>query len=213
MATFKDRLSILLSVLAFTISAVSFYLTTLREVEPEIQAGSRLYISHDVYGKASVAMSVNITNIGARLFVIERLALLIHRPDSLDGYVMTPAGYVKVNDKGEPQDEGMVGPITVAGRGQVTKQILFKSSSEEDGFAITSPGKYECALIAWFSGEQTPAISDQFEIQLSTTDANQLSHWADLQVTNSVVVERVGGNEWKSGRVKDVQMLLKKARR
>ena len=213
MATFKDRLSIVLSILAFTISAVSFYLTTLREVEPEIQAGSRFYISHDIYGKASIAMSINATNIGARLFVVERLALLIHRPDSLDGYVMTPAGYVKVNDKGEPQEEGMVGPITVAGRGQVTKQILFKSSSEEDDFTITSPGKYEYTLVAWFSGKPDPAIADRFAIELSTTDANQLSHWANLQVTNSVVVERIGGNEWKAGRVKDVQVLLKKARR
>lgn len=209
MSTLKDRLSIILSLLAFTISAFSFYLTTLRAVDPEIRAGSSLYVFHDVFGTASVAMSVNVTNTGGRLAVVERLRLLIHRPDSSAGYVLAPTAYIKFNDKGEPQEESMEGVLTVQGRSEATKQILFKASAEEDDFSIASPGRYACTLVAWLASRSSPLVADTFSIELSEVDAAQLGHRRDLQVTNAVAVERIGGKEWRPGRVEDVQSLLK----
>ncbi|MBI1803465.1 MAG: hypothetical protein HY033_02185 [Ignavibacteriae bacterium] len=208
MTTFKERISIVLSILALGISALSFYVTVLRSAEPDLRVGSRVYIFHDVLGTASIGISVSASNTGARMVVMERFGLLLLRHGSKSGYMFAPYAFQKIDDKGELQDESMACPVAVPGRGEVTKQLLFKASEEEDNFSITSPGTYELILLGWISGRTAPTTGARFEIELGELDANKLSRWRDLQVTNSIVVERLGWNNWRPGVVQNVDSLL-----
>lgn len=195
---FKERLSIVLSVLAFCISSISFYLTVVRSADPDIIAGSSIYIFHDIYGKASVAMSLSMSNNGARPAVVERLGLLVRHSGQKD-YLLTPSAFQKINEKGEPQDESMAGPVVIPGRSETRKQLLFKASQQDDQFSLTAQGKYAITLLAWLAAGSAPIAADTFTIELSEIDANKLLHWYELNVTNSVVVEKQQWKDWRPG--------------
>jgi hypothetical protein len=208
MQTLKERLSIIISVLAFCISSISFYLSALRPADPHIIGGSSVYIFHDVTGRASVAMPLSLSNNGARVAVIQRLALLVRHPEQKDGYLLAPYAFQRINDKGEPQDESMAGSLVIPGRSQITKQILFKASQADDKFSIASPGRYGFTLLAFLGGETSPMVTDAFGVELSELDANQLMHWYELGVTNSVVVEREQWKEWRPGFLSNPDSML-----
>ena len=208
MKSLKERLSIIISVLAFCISSVSFYLTVLRPAEPQIIAGSSVYIFHDVEGRASVALSLSMANNGARPAVVERLGLLIRRPGEKNGYLLTPSAFEKINENGEPQDESMVGAVVIPGRSETRKQLLFKASQQDDNFSITSRGDYRMTVLAWLAGKASPLVMDTLDFQLSEIDAAQLSHRLELNVPNSVVVERLQWKAWQPGFLENVDSLL-----
>lgn len=211
MKTLKERLSIVISVLAIGISSLSFYLTVLRPPEPRILARSSIYIFHDVTGRASVAMSVSMSNNGARLAVVERLGLLVRRAGAKEGYLLAPYAFQRINERGEPQDESMAGAVTIPGRSETRKQLLFKASQDDDHFSITSQGEYKFTVLAWLAGRIPPVLADSFEVGLSELDANELSHWYQLGITNSLVVERLQWKGWEPGIVSNVDSLLEKA--
>ncbi len=210
MKTLKERLSIAISVLAIGISSLSFYLTVLRPPETRIIAGSSIYIFHDVAGRASVAMSLSMSNNGARLAVVERLGLLVRRAGANEGYLLGPYAFQRINERGEPQDESMSGAVTIPGRSETSKQLLFKASQNDDHFSITSPGEYKFTVLAWLAGKVPPILADSFEIGLSELDASELSHWYQLGITNSLVVERLQWKGWEPGIVGNVDSMLNK---
>ena len=208
MKSLKERLSIIISVLAFCISCVSFYLTVLRPAHLQIIAGSSIYIFHDIEGRASVAMSLSIANNGARPAVVERLGLLVRRPGEKNGYLLTPTAFQKINEKGEPQDESMVGAVVVPGRSETRKQLLFKASQKDDNFSITSRGDYHLIVLAWVGTGSSPFVADTLNVSLSDVDAAQLAHWLELSIPNSVVVDRLQWRQWQPGFLGNVDSLL-----
>ena len=212
MKSLKERLSIIISILAFCISSVSFYLTVLRPAEPQIIAGSSIYVFHDMYGRASVAMSLSMANNGARPAVVERLGLLVRRMGEKDGYLLTPTAFEKINEKGEPQDESMVGAVVIPGRSETRKQMLFKASQEDDHFSITSQGDYHVTMLAWLVGKHSPLVVDTLDFHLTEVDANQLSRWLELNMANSVVVERLQWKAWQPGFLGNVDSVLSTVR-
>lgn len=210
MQTLKERLSIIISVLAFGISSISFYVSVLRPGEPHIIGGSSVYIFHDVTGRASVAMPLSLSNNGARLAVIERLALLVRHPQHRNEYLLAPYAFQRINEKGEPQDESMAGSIVIPGRSQITRQILFKASQIDDKFSLTTSGRYGFTLLAFLAGEPSPVVADTFDLSLSELDADQLSHWYALGVTNSLLVERQQWKQWQPGFIANPDSMLRR---
>jgi hypothetical protein len=211
MKRFKDLLTITMSGVAFVVSLLSFYLTVLRSADPEIRAGSPIYLFHDVSMTASVAMPVSVSNAGARLSTVERFALVVKPDTSREGYMFAPYTFQKLNEKGEPEDESMTSPIVIPGGSQTTKQVLFKASQDpNDNFALVAQGRYELTLFAWFPGRDTPRIVDKFEIDINQLQADNLSRWRDLQVTNTVVAEQLRWKDWQAGPIHNAEEFMKK---
>ncbi|MGA9365720.1 MAG: hypothetical protein WBW16_15265 [Bacteroidota bacterium] len=211
MKRFKDFLSLIMSGIAFVVSLLSFYLTVLRSADPEIRAGSPIYLFHDVSMTASVAMPVSVSNAGARLSTVERFALVVKPDTSREGYMFAPYTFQKFNKKGDLQDESMTSPIVIPGGSQTTKQVLFKASQDpNDNFALVSQGRYVLSLLAWFPGRDSPRIVDRFEVDINQLQADNLSRWRDLQVTNTVVVEQSRWKDWQPGPIKDTEGFMKK---
>ena len=158
-------------------------------------------------------MSLSMANNGARPAVVERLGLLIQRPGEKNGYLLTPSAFEKINENGEPQDESMVGAVVIPGRSETRKQFLFKASQQDDNFSITSQGDYHITVLAWLAGKASPLVVDTLDFQISEVDAAQLSHRLELNVSNSVVVERLQWKAWQPGFLGNVDSLLSNVQR
>ena len=153
-------------------------------------------------------MSFSMANNGARPAVVERLGLLVQRPGERNGYLLTPTAFQKINEKGEPQDESMAGAVVIPGRSETRKQLLFKASQKDDNFSITSEGDYHVVVLAWMGPGPKPFVVDSLNFRLSDVDAAQLSHWFELNIPNSVMVDRMQWEDWQPGFLGNVDSLL-----
>ncbi|HEY2987224.1 MAG TPA: hypothetical protein VGL11_05835 [Candidatus Binatia bacterium] len=211
MKTAKEWIPLALSILALAVSITSFYVTSLRTAYPYIRIGSPFHIYHEALtGSPSLVMAVSISNSGARLVTIERLGVLVRKQGANDGYLLVPFAFQKINEKGDFQNDSLAGPMTVSGGSELTKQILFTQANGPDtDYSLTVQGRYELTLFSWLSGADSPRAVDKFEFDIDQVSANKLSHWRDLQVPNSVPIERQKWNDWRPGRIEDIRKLTK----
>lgn len=185
----REGLPLLMSVLAFVVSLSSLYLVTLRSGNVTAMTGPVLTLSHDpVTGAARVGLAVNLANTGARLITVAGLQLRVTAPDQKTVYTLTALTQQTLDDKGEPRDSGLLAPITLAARSESTYQLGFVSTDVE--IALLQPGKYQFELHLKTAAAESTQRAEHWQLKLSETDANQLNHWYQLNIANSVMVAK-----------------------
>ncbi len=185
----REGLPLLMSVLAFALSLSSLYLVTLRSGNVTAMTGPVLALSHDpLTGAARVGLAVNLANTGARLITVAGLQLRVTAPDQQSVYTLTALTQQTLDDKGEPRDSGLLAPITLAARSESTYQLGFVSSEAET--ALLQPGLYQFELRLRTAAAEQTQLAEQWQLNLSERDANQLSHWYQLNIGNSVMLAK-----------------------
>jgi hypothetical protein len=166
---------ITIALLALFVSVLNLYLTQMRSASLSIVAGELVNIHHFTEGNCGISVPVSITNTGARAATIRRLGLLVQVDRSIDGYLLEPFNYEKVNEDGHMKISSLSTPITVAGRGTETCQVLFRSSlSNPTEFQLVSAGEYRFTLLVWLKASPEPQAANAFKVVLSSEDSQVL---------------------------------------
>lgn len=185
----REWLPLLMSVLAFAVSLSSLYLVTLRSGNVTAMTGPVLTLSHDAFtGATRVSLAVNLANSGARLITVAGLQLRVTAPDQKTVHTLTALTQQTLDDKGEPRDSGLLAPITLAARSESTYQLGFVSTNAEA--ALLQPGRYHFELHLKTAGTEQPQLAETWQLNLTETDANQLQHWYQLDIANSVMLAK-----------------------
>jgi len=126
----KILIPIILSSLALGMSILTIYFSLLQRAALRVIAGEHINVSTYKEGNCAVNLPLTFANNGARIAIIRRLALLVQRSGSADGYLLEPVFYEHVDDDGNFKHASQPTPIAVIGRSTDTKQVLFRSSLE-----------------------------------------------------------------------------------
>jgi hypothetical protein len=171
----KDLLILVLSICSFLISIITLYKTQFSNARIRIFAGEHLNLGHFKEGNFQVTLPVILINSGVKTGVIRRFALLIQDPNSEDGYLLEPYFYQKIDEAGTFQHESQPAPVTIAGKQNLAKLILFRSSMERPTeFQLLNTGTYIFTLLSWTNNSGNPDIADSFSVTISPETATQL---------------------------------------
>lgn len=188
LARLRDWLPMLMSVLAFTVSLTSLYFAALRGGNVTAMTGPMVLLSHDpLTGAGNVSVAVNLANTGAQLATVRQLQLKITGPDGKLAVVLPAVAQQKLKADGEPQDDVMTAPITLAPRSETTRQLRFMITTKDaDQFAFIERGRYQFDLLLQL--RDGPQQAEQWQLQLSDVDAERLNYWRGLNIANSLPV-------------------------
>ena len=185
----REGLPLVMSVLAFVLSLSSLYLSVLRAGNVSAMTGPVLALSHDpLTGAARVSLAVNLANTGARLITVAGLQLRITAPDQKTVYTLTALTQQTLDDKGEPRDSGLLAPVTLPARSESTHQLGFVATDAE--VALLKPGRYQFALLLKTTAGEPLQLAEQWLLELSEPETNQLQHWYQLNIGNSVMLAK-----------------------
>ena len=186
---------IAISLLAFFSSVLALYFAQLRPAKLQIVAGEHLNIGYYDEGNLNITLPISFVNEGARSSTIRRVALLIQRPGSQEGYLLEPLFYQRINEKGDFLHESMPVPVTVAAKQSIVKQVLFRSSFERPGeFQLVDAGTYNLKLIGWTEDSIEPRVSDSFSIILSDNTVTSLKQ---CRANKKSATERIPQSTWR----------------
>jgi hypothetical protein len=206
-------ISIILSLIALTISVTTLYLTHLRKALLRISAGEDVIISHTDAGLLWVNLPVSFENHGTRLGTVTRVALLVQNPGSKEGYLLEPIYFQGIDKNADFIFESLPTPIVVVGKGSITKTVLFASSSKTPGdFTLTKPGLYQMRLLAWSYHPEKPAVSYEFSIEISEENSKYLSDSLEKKENNFIRIPQYHWRQWAAHHLREseVKTLLKK---
>ena len=142
-------------------------------------------------------LPVNFANAGSKHLTVDRVALLIQRSGSPEGYLLEPNFYLAFAESGEFKRDSMAVPITVFGGENVTKQVLFGSSAERPvEFQMTKDGTYDLTLLAWLHGSNQPRLSDSFSIVVSEAHVAELCNYIKEKTFRTVMLPQSKWRNW-----------------
>lgn len=173
--TISDALKFGLPVLSLLLSIYTLYVTQWRNARLQIFVGEHVNLGHFKEGNFHITLPVVFINNGVRVGVIRRVALLIKGSGSDDGYLLEPYFYQSIREDGHFKHESQPVPITIAGKQNLTKQILFRSSEERPTeFQLLNTGAYTLTLLGWTSDSGNPALATSFSFDISLDAATKL---------------------------------------
>lgn len=211
MIELKDLIPIAISIVAFVASIISLYVSKLRPGKLHLAAGEHIAISHQPEGSATFILPVNLANAGSKHLTVDRVALLIQHSGSPEGYLLAPAFYLTLAESGDFKYDSLSVPITIFGGENVTKQVMFGSSTERPiEFQMTKAGSYDLTLLAWLHGSTKPCMSDSFSLEVSEAHVATLADYIREKKTFSVKLPQSKWRAWdahycKAHEVEDIK--------
>ena len=218
MIEMKDLIAIVISILAMLISIVSLYISRFKPGELHLAAGEHTFISHEPEGIAEgcvrFLLAVNIANAGSKHLTVDRVALLIQHRGNPEGYLLEPTFYLVLAKTGSFEYDSTSIPITVFGGENVTKQVMFGSSTERPTeFQMTMADTYDLTLLAWLHGSTKPSVSDSFSLVVSKAHVVTLTNHIKEKKPDSVKIPQSKWRSWdahvcKQTEVEDIKKAL-----
>lgn len=203
----KVILPIVISLVALLVSIVSLYVSTLRPGALHVTAGEHIAISHQPDGSAGFILPVNVANAGSKHLTVDRVALLIQQSGDPEGYLLEPSFYLALAESGDFKYDSLSVPITVFGGENVTKQVMFISSTERAAeFQMTRAGFYDVTLLAWLHGSSKPRVSDSFSIVVSEANVATLLNYIKEKKSFSVKLPQSKWRAWDAHRCKATEV-------
>ena len=190
LAHVRDWLPLAMSVLAFTVSITSLYYAALRGGTVTATTGPMLALGHDSpTGAANVSIAVNLSNTRARLFSTQQLQLLVTAPDGATSATLPAVAQQKFDAKGEPQDDAMVAPITLAPRSETARQLRFTTRPKDvERIDFFHAGSYRFVLWLAVANRPMPEEAERWAITLDDVGARQLRSWSEMGIARAVAV-------------------------
>jgi len=190
LARVRDWLPLVMSVLAFTVSITSLYYAALRGGTVTAMTGPMLVLGHDpLTGAANVSIAVNLSNTGARLITTRQLQLVVTAPDGATSATLPAVAQQKFDAKGEPQDDAMVAPITLAPRSETARQLRFTTRPKDvERIDFFHAGSYRFVLWLAVANRPMPEEAERWAITLDDVGARQLRSWSEMGIARAVAV-------------------------
>jgi len=191
----KILIPIILSCLALGMSILTVYFSLLQPAALRVIAGEHINLSTFKEGNCAV-------NLPVRIAIIRRLALLVQRSGSAEGYLLEPVFYEHVDDDGNFKHESQATPIAVIGRSTDTKQILFRSSLERpEEFRFAEAGSYQMTILGWLKGKPEPQVTDTFTVTISNATLADLERYRAEKSTSSVRLQQSEWQRWSAQKI------------
>lgn len=207
MIEMKDSIPIAISIVALFVSVFSLYVSMFRPGKPHLTAGEHIAISHQPEGSANFILPVNFSNAGSKYLTVDRVALLIQESGNPEGYLLEPAFYLALAENGVFKYDSLSVPITIFGGENVTKQVMFISSTERaTEFQMTKAGTYNLSLLSWMHGSAKPLISDSFSLVVSEAHAATLAGYIKEKRLDSVKLPQSKWRSWDAHYCKAVEI-------
>lgn len=202
----SNKFAIVTSIIALLVSLVALYLNFFCPAEPRIAVGDRVNIHHYKEGNLGISIPVSISNSGAKFVTIERLALLIRKTDSKEGYLLEPHTFGRLENN-DLVGESLSSPIPLSGRSNLVKEVLFRTSTDKsNGFDIDKPGTYELTLLAWVGDSVKPRAIDSFSLVLEEGDIKILSDYQLQQRTTTLQLPLSKWRQWGAHNLTEVEV-------
>lgn len=191
----KVLIPVVVSVVALIVSGAALYYSQLQGAVVSIVVGEHVNIHHFEEGNSSVSLPISFGNNGATIATVHRVALLVRRPGSNEGYLLEPLNYQKMDENGDFQHDTQAMPIALPGRSATAKQVRFRSSLERPTeFQFIKPGTYDMTVLAWLENSVEPQRKSTFSLVISDEDATTL---AERLKKKSPTTVRIGQSQWR----------------
>lgn len=203
----KDSAAIIISLCALFISFITLYISQLSAGQIKILAGEHLNIGHYKEGNVTVSLSVLLFNTGARTAIVKKLSLLVKQQESGVSYLLEPYFYQKIGETGHFQNDAQPSPIAIAGKQNIAKQVVFRSSQERPTeFQILSAGTYEFTLFAWMKDSIKPDISNSFALNIDAKTALILNNDLKNRPAFTTRIPQKVWSKWQAQTLTDEQI-------
>ncbi len=167
----KTILPIGISIVALTLSGLSFYWSQLRGAVVEMAPGVLIRAGYFDNKALWLTLPLTITNGGAQIITVRKLALVVQSPDSSSLYLLEPLYYQRLAEKGGLIDESIPGPLAIHPGASVSKLVRFGvSETEPEEFKFQQEGLYRVTVLAWTMASENPDIREKGTYDLSARD-------------------------------------------
>jgi hypothetical protein len=205
--TDAGTIPIVISILALLVSLLSLYYSQVRGAKLRLVAGEHLNINHFVEGNVGVSLPVSLINEGVRPATLRRVGLTISIKGKVEGELLEPFYFQRIDDKGNFLQESMPTPITVAASQSVVKQVLFRSDFNHPAeFHLVNPGTYELVLLGWTEDSFVPSVKDKFDIEISEEDASQLRQYLASKTLLTIRISQFAWRKWRAHHLTEAEI-------
>jgi hypothetical protein len=160
--------ALFISIISLLVSFVALYVRGLQGATIGFQAGSAVGFCRTDEG-FEIYVPASFSNAGQRLGVVTRCALVVLPPGAeANAYYIEWAEFRK-HDHAEnrwARDE-FAGPVTVSGRGSVTKVVYFRWAK---GPVVLPPGEYKLVFCVWLVDSSKPTFTSTLRAQLPASE-------------------------------------------
>jgi hypothetical protein len=204
MLEFKDFITIGIACIALSLSVTTLYFSQLRVARLQIAAGEYLHAGHFTQGNFNVSLAVTLVNHGAQTAIVQRVALVIRRPQNGESYLLEPIFFQSVDGAGNFVHESPAAPFGVSSKQSLTKQVLFRSSyPRPTEFQMIEPGVYEFTLLGWVGDKRNPVLSTSFSALFSEENVAELRTNLAQQLTATVSVSQAAWEDLTARKLTD----------
>ena len=82
----------------------------------------------------------------------------------------------------------LLAPITLAARSENMRQLGFVADDAD--ISLIQPGRYQIMLLLRTGADTILHRVEQWQMEISETDARQMQHWYELGIGNSVMLAK-----------------------
>jgi hypothetical protein len=164
-------MAIIVSALALIFSAVSLYQTVIKQAQLHVYLPDTINYTRDPDGSFEVfVLPITVSNSGARDGLVSAMKLEVRNLDTgitktLDASYFTSPGYFSTKEditNNQRRPKAPFAPLSVAGRGSVSKTVLFYPREYEKERVVPGKGRYELKLSADAQPIEDLGALDQF---------------------------------------------------
>jgi hypothetical protein len=203
----KLAIPILISCFALLVSVLTLYYSQLRAAAVTIVAGEHVNISYFTVGNVAMTIPISVANNGARTAIVRRVALMIQQAGAIEGYLVEPLFYQRIDEHGNFVHDSQPHPIAVPGRSTETKQVLFRSSYERPSeFRFAKPGAYRLTVLAWVRNSIEPQAAETFSIILSDEEVEKLEQYRTGHESTSLRFQQSDWRKWGAHKLTEVEI-------
>jgi len=204
----KGIIPIAISVVALCASMFSLYESYLRPGQIDIAVSENIELFYRAgVGNLGIILSATFSNEGATSATVDKVALLIQRPEDQGCYILEPIYYMDLAAKGDLIFKSRLAPLTVLSHSFETKHIFFQSSLEHpDESPLIGSGIYDLKLLAWYNGSLQLKIADSLSVFLSEQNLAALEKGRKEGTMRTEVVEQFKWQSWQPRRLTESEL-------
>ncbi len=208
----RYHLDLITAIAALVVSAVTLYVTYVAPPKLHIAVSEEVTVGFDssIPDHTAVArLFVVIGNSGAKMFTLQRTALLVRTAGKEKPYLMTADGYLALAPapaaNGVTVDPVISAPVPLQippGPG-ITEHIGMRAMvGDSDVWECPGGGTFDVTLLGWDTGEKDPYELGRFQLKLSSAECAVL-HTYRTQPTgpderNLMTVNQVSWQAWQA---------------
>ncbi len=161
----KTLIPIIVSITAVIISAITFYIGTLRPADLTFFSGETLQIYHHKDGELRIDIPVVFVNKGSKPGFVLSMGVVIKNPINEKTILAKWEGFKGVeNNKWEFRYYDF--PIVLSGKSEIVEMVNFGGGEKVKNW-IPEPVTYDIYLVGWTQVDDWPDLKYEFKVKFS----------------------------------------------